>query len=160
MKSIVLALCLIAAPAGAEEIHYAPRENLEAIDVALIGRRKRDVDIAVYGFTSTPVMEALAEAALRGAHVRIYRDRTQHAHGAVAEAIDILSETPGVEVRFKKRGAIMHLKAYAIDGKVLRIGSANFTHSGLRRQDNDLIIDRDPSAVAGFEEDFNAMWER
>jgi phosphatidylserine/phosphatidylglycerophosphate/cardiolipin synthase-like enzyme len=54
----------------------------------------------------------------------------------------------------------MHLKAYAIDGIVLRSGSANFTRSGLRRQDNDLIVDRDPDDVKAFEIDFNDMWER
>ena len=36
----------------------------------------------------------------------------------------------------------MHLKAYAIDGQVLRTGSANFSTSGENAQDNDL--DRHP----------------
>ena len=37
----------------------------------------------------------------------------------------------------------MHLKAYAIDGEVLRTGSANFSTSGENAQDNDLIVIRD-----------------
>jgi phosphatidylserine/phosphatidylglycerophosphate/cardiolipin synthase-like enzyme len=36
----------------------------------------------------------------------------------------------------------MHLKAYAIDGELLRTGSANFSASGERQQDNDLIVIR------------------
>ena len=43
----------------------------------------------------------------------------------------------------------MHLKAYAIDGAVLRSGSAIFSRSGERDQDNDLIVIRDVSAAAG-----------
>jgi phosphatidylserine/phosphatidylglycerophosphate/cardiolipin synthase-like enzyme len=34
----------------------------------------------------------------------------------------------------------MHLKSYEIDGKLLRTGAANFPASGLKRQDNDLIV--------------------
>jgi len=31
----------------------------------------------------------------------------------------------------------MHLKSYQIDGRLLRTGAANFSASGLKRQDND-----------------------
>jgi phosphatidylserine/phosphatidylglycerophosphate/cardiolipin synthase-like enzyme len=34
----------------------------------------------------------------------------------------------------------MHLKSYQIDGRLLRTGAANFSASGLKRQDNDLIV--------------------
>ncbi|WGJ13761.1 hypothetical protein QEV83_13860 [Methylocapsa sp. D3K7] len=36
--------------------------------------------------------------------------------------------------------ATMHLKRYHIDGRLLRSGAANFSASGLKRQDNDLIV--------------------
>ena len=41
-------------------------------------------------------------------------------------------------VRIKRGGPFMHLKAYSIDGDVLRSGSANFSTSGEIAQDNDL----------------------
>jgi len=187
MKSIVFAFCLLATPAAAAEIdfallepaplapaafetlaparaievHFAPAEDLERIDVALLGAARETIDIAVYAFTSTPVINALAEAGARGVKVRIYRDRTQpHPVGMIAKALETLTATPNIEVRVKQHGAIMHLKAYAVDGKVYRSGSANFTHSGLIRQDNELTIDRDPEAVAAFERDFEMMWGR
>ena len=53
----------------------------------------------------------------------------------------------------------MHLKAYAIDGKVLRTGSANFSTSGEKAQDNDLIVIRDTGAAARFEAHFERMWD-
>ena len=52
----------------------------------------------------------------------------------------------------------MHLKAYAIDGVLLRTGSANLSPSGLKQQDNDLIILRDPEAVAKFEARFDEIY--
>ena len=52
----------------------------------------------------------------------------------------------------------MHLKAYEIDGKVLRTGLANFSTSGENAQENDLIVIRDPG-IAAFEAHFERMWD-
>ena len=54
----------------------------------------------------------------------------------------------------------MHLKAYSIDGEVLRTGSANFSASGERAQDNDLIVIRDADAASKFDAHFERMWRR
>ena len=53
----------------------------------------------------------------------------------------------------------MHLKAYAIDGQLLRTGSANFSTSGENAQNNDLIVIRDPGATAKFDAHFVGMWD-
>ena len=45
-------------------IHYAPAENLEHIDVALIDRAEHEIDMAAYVLTDWPVMQALTRAAL------------------------------------------------------------------------------------------------
>jgi len=57
-----LAQCL-ADPAHV--IHYAPAENLERIDVALIDRAEHEIDLAAYVLTDWPVMQALTRAADR-----------------------------------------------------------------------------------------------
>jgi phosphatidylserine/phosphatidylglycerophosphate/cardiolipin synthase-like enzyme len=54
----------------------------------------------------------------------------------------------------------MHLKAYAIDGEVLRTGSGNFSRSGLASQDNDAIFITDPKVVDAFESNFEHIWAR
>jgi hypothetical protein len=47
--SILLAIC---APGMADPaIHYAPAENLEHIDVALINSAKHEIDLAAYVMT-------------------------------------------------------------------------------------------------------------
>jgi len=61
-------------------------------------------------------------------------------------------------VRVKHSGPPMHLKAYTIDGQLLRTGSANFSASGERQQDNDLIVIRDAGAAAKFGAHFKRMW--
>ena len=48
----------------------------------------------------------------------------------------------------------MHLKSYALDGRLLRSGSANLTASGLKQQDNDIVIVQEPAVVQVFETRF------
>ena len=52
----------------------------------------------------------------------------------------------------------MHLKRYQIDGRLLRSGAANFSASGLKRQDNDLIIIESAGAAAAFKHNFEARF--
>lgn len=66
-----------------------------------------------------------------------------------------LVATPGVEVRTKRdTSALMHLKSYEIDGRLLRTGAANFSASGLKRQDNDLVVIESAGAAAAFKHNF------
>jgi phosphatidylserine/phosphatidylglycerophosphate/cardiolipin synthase-like enzyme len=60
--------------AGPAEVPYAPGEDLESIDVALIGEAVKQIDMAAYVLTDRAVIEALREAAARGVRVRIWRD--------------------------------------------------------------------------------------
>jgi phosphatidylserine/phosphatidylglycerophosphate/cardiolipin synthase-like enzyme len=52
----------------------------------------------------------------------------------------------------------MHLKSYQIDGKLPRTGAANFSASGLKRQDNDLIVIESAGAAASFKRNFDARF--
>ena len=132
--------------------HYAPHENLEHIDVALIGQARETVDIAAYVLTDQPVIDALIAASERGVAVRLILDPSQrHDLARLAPLLD--------EARKKRRGPIMHLKSYAIDAKVLRTGSANFTASGLKQQNNDLIVIEDSATAEVFEREFERVWD-
>ena len=141
------------------ELHYAPGEDLEAIDVGLIDDAGETIDIAAYVLTDAAVIEALADAAERGVRVRLFRWPSEYAsHGAAAVALARLEATPGVVERFKHGTALMHLKSYCVDGRLLRGGAANFSYSGLHQQNNDLMILRGSTACAEFERAFGEMW--
>jgi phosphatidylserine/phosphatidylglycerophosphate/cardiolipin synthase-like enzyme len=97
-------------------------------------------------------IDALNAAEKRGVVIRIVLDpRERHDFVRFGDLSD--------NVRIKRSGPLMHLKAYAIDGEVLRTGSANFSASGERQQDNDLIVIRDAGAAAKFDAHFERMWE-
>jgi phosphatidylserine/phosphatidylglycerophosphate/cardiolipin synthase-like enzyme len=149
-------------PCGADPapaIHYAPGENLEHVDVALIDRAEHEIDMAAYVLTDWPVMQALTRAADRGVYIRIYLDGTQLAEREPAKVFRDLAETPGVEIRIKHETSDpMHLKSYQIDGKLLRTGAANFSASGLKRQDNYLIVIESAGAAESFKRNFYARF--
>ncbi|MGH6842748.1 MAG: phospholipase D-like domain-containing protein, partial [Methylocella sp.] len=70
-----------------------------------------------------------------------------------------LLATPEIEVRFKRaKSPLMHLKSYQIDGRWLRTGAANFSASGLKRQDNDLLIIDSKDAAEAFKRRFEAIF--
>jgi phosphatidylserine/phosphatidylglycerophosphate/cardiolipin synthase-like enzyme len=151
-----LAICPPCRADPAPIIHYAPSENLE--DVALIDTARNEIDLAAYVLTDWPVIQALTRAADRGVRVRIYLDGTQLAEREPARVFRDLAETPGVEIRTKRdNSALRHLKSYEIDGRLLRTGAANFSASGLKRQDNDLIIIESIEAAA-FKHNFEARY--
>jgi phosphatidylserine/phosphatidylglycerophosphate/cardiolipin synthase-like enzyme len=52
-------------------IHYAPAENFERVDVALIDIAWHEIDMAADVLTDWPVIQALTRAADRGVKVRI-----------------------------------------------------------------------------------------
>ena len=160
--AVVLALASGASANTRVEIHYAPQEDLERIDVDVIDNAERSIDMAAYVLSDASVIDALRDAADRGVTIRIYLDKGQYSqHGPRnGGPIEGLLTYPNVFARVKGRGVLMHLKAYAVDGARLRTGSGNFSHSGLAFQDNDLILVDDPATVAEFERNFDAIWSR
>jgi phosphatidylserine/phosphatidylglycerophosphate/cardiolipin synthase-like enzyme len=144
------------------EIHYAPHENLESVDAQEIGRAQLSIDIAAYVLSDPRIIEALTDAAERGVLIRLYLDKSQFAeHGPTRGGlVEALLAHPNVVARVKGEGVLMHLKAYAVDGAVLRTGSGNFSRSGLAAQDNDAILITDSAVVDAFEGNFERIWAR
>ena len=144
------------------DIHYGPGEDLEKIDVALIGEAAKQIDMRAYVLTDRAVVEALREASARGVKVRIWRDASEAARlnefdvevqlGGRVKGLELRSSAPG--------GELMHLKGYCVDHRLLRTGSANFSRSGETRQDNDVVALRGTSVRDGFDAKFNRAWAR
>jgi phosphatidylserine/phosphatidylglycerophosphate/cardiolipin synthase-like enzyme len=163
---IVAGACLAwAAFAPAAEHHFAPAENLEALDVRAIDAARVRIDLAAYVLTDVPVIDALARAAARGVHVRIYREGRETPERATSPRVEgafgRLAAAPNAIIRYKSDAApLMHLKAYCVDGRTLRTGAANFSASGETAQDNDALFLRGRRACDAFDRHFATMWGR
>jgi phosphatidylserine/phosphatidylglycerophosphate/cardiolipin synthase-like enzyme len=150
-----------AVEAASSPIYFSPSTNLEEVDIALIERARRSIDVAMYTFTDRRIAEVLRHAAERGVHVRVYRDREQYEEelrkGSTVPSI--LAGSPNIEVRVKRSNELMHEKSMLADS-VLRSGSANWSVSAARYQDNEVSVTTDPAMVAAFSREFRAMWDR
>lgn len=60
----------------------------------------------------------------------------------------------------KRRGVLMHLKAQAVGGRILRKGSGKFSRPGNADRDNDLVLRDAATAIVDFERNFSAIWGR
>ena len=95
------------------EIHYSPEERLDRIDVALIAAARTRIHLASYALTDRLVIDALLDAKNGGVAVRIVLDpREPHDYVALSDLADA--------VKVKRGGALMHPKAYEIDGSTAR----------------------------------------
>ncbi len=118
--AVLAAVCAISA-ALPQELHFSPEERLlDAIDAALIATARSSIDLASYALTDPIVLDALDAAEQHGVVIRIVLDpRERHEFVRLGD----LSDT----VRIKRGGPYMHLKAYEIDGTLLRTGSTRRT---------------------------------
>jgi len=159
--SLAISLPIAACQADpAPQIYYSPVENLERIDVGLIDGARREINMAAYVLTDVAVIHALIAAAERGVTVRVVLYVPQIPTGGyVLEQLKHLRDTKNVSIRYRETGPLMHLKSYAIDGHLLRTGSANFSASGEKHQDNDLVVIESAPAAAGFQAQFERVWK-
>jgi phosphatidylserine/phosphatidylglycerophosphate/cardiolipin synthase-like enzyme len=154
------------AEAGAAD-YFSPADNLERLDLEQLQRAGRTIDIAMYAFTDQYLAQQLAEIARRGVVIRIYRDREQYEQEQRRagqrdreSAMELLRGISNIHVRVKRSRELMHLKAYLVDAALLRDGSANWSPSGLKRQDNNAHFSTDPAVIRRFQQVFEEMWSR
>lgn len=143
--------------------YFSPQHNLAHIDYSILGSAKFRIDIAAYVLSDRGIMESLIQAAKRGVHVRLYLDPDQRAMRRLDRSplfASLLAERR-VKVRVKRGGRnLMHLKAYQVDGKIIRTGAANFSYSGMRKQDNDLLLIESGQLAEQFVRRFEKLWTR
>jgi phosphatidylserine/phosphatidylglycerophosphate/cardiolipin synthase-like enzyme len=151
----------LCAPTAHAVVLYAPESNLERSEIETLRTAKVSVDVAMYSFTDRELAAELVRLARAGVRVRVYRDlresMQENQRGSSTTATLLAG---GVEVRVKASQDLMHFKSYVIDGTLLRTGSANWSPTGLKRQDNDVYYEVDQTLAALFETRFEVMWDR
>ncbi|MEI2736147.1 MAG: phospholipase D-like domain-containing protein [Rhodoblastus sp.] len=143
-------------------LYYGPSKETAAVDLETLSRAKTSIDMAAYVLTDRGVIDALGGAARRGVKVRVYLDGDDVSRNEKSsDALSALDAVPGVAIRRKAQGRdSMHLKSYLVDRRTLRTGSANFSYSGERFQDNDVVLLESPALAGAFARNFETIWAR
>jgi len=143
--------------------YSSPTTNLEKVDPPVLSSCTTALDYAAFVLTDYPTIDALIYVATHNSNapVRIYVDSGQAAstHMSANPKVLQLASLPNVQIRLKGSRVLMHLKAYAC-GDLYRSGSANFSASGLKQQDNDVLLIRSMPIANEFRAEFEEMWNR
>ena len=127
-------------PLPLDTLLYSPAVNLERTELEMLRNAHQSIDIAMYSFTDRELANELVELARSGVRIRVYRDRTEYKQETERSDLNTTAILIGAGVQVRVKGArdLMHLKSYCIDGRMVRTGSANWSPTGLKRQDNDI----------------------
>ena len=149
--------------------HFSPAENLEELDIGYLRQARETVDVAMFSFTDRRIAEVLKELAFGHVKIRIYRDQGQFREeqertrrsGDLSTSL-LLRGSVNIQIRVKQgpESSLMHAKEFCLDHRLLRDGSANWSHSGEVTQDNQIHVTSDPRQIAAFEKTFEEMWSR
>ena len=125
-------------------------ENL----IALIDGAKKTIDLAVFEFNLENVAQALLSAHRRGIRVRIVYD-TQFAlrHPQINMLINA-----GIPAVGDQRSAYMHNKFFIFDSQIVWTGSFNITKNAAYKNNENVIIVRDPYLARNYTLEFEEMY--
>ncbi len=146
-------------------VYFTP--SYEALDAITdeINSARETIDVAVYDFTSRPLSKALVRAKKRGVKIRVILDRQANGPSNRYTKYTFLKNN-GINVHFAiphiawNREGLMHNKFAIIDGDVVITGSANWTASAFKINDENVLIIHRADIANAYEKEFQYLWER
>ena len=127
-----------------------------------INNAKNTVDMAIYGYSSTPAIEdAINKAKSRGVKIRLVYDIDSKGGNIYPDTFkfiklipDNMSDKKSAEVR-----NTMHNKFYIFDGKTVVTGSANLSHTDMSGYNsNSIIVINSPQIAKYYTDEFEQMY--
>jgi phosphatidylserine/phosphatidylglycerophosphate/cardiolipin synthase-like enzyme len=143
----ILFAWLISAPAGAGTLTpcFTPGQDCTAAIVAEIASAKTSLLVQAYSFTSTAIIEAIANAKERGVDVHVILDASNDTDRYTG-ATYLLNH--GITPLIDYKPAIAHNKVMVIDGRDVVTGSFNFTKAAQTSNAENVLFVHDEPAVA------------
>ncbi|NPV02431.1 MAG: DUF1669 domain-containing protein [Brevinematales bacterium] len=118
----------------------------------LIDSAKDSVDLCIMGFSEPTIFSAIYSAWKRGVTVRFVGD-----FGYLDTAEYQTLVALGIQFRVGNKDKIMHDKYIIVDKRYVVCGSANFTETGMFRNNNNVLFIDSPQMAAYYTGDFETM---
>ncbi len=114
------------------------------------------LDVMVYSITHEEICLALIRAHQRGVKIRVLMDKVQAA-GRYARDEEL--EAAGIEVRRDIKTGLMHQKACIENGRVVGLGSFNWTKSADEKNAENWNIVKYVYVAQTYQKEFDRLWE-
>lgn len=139
------------------ESAFSPKQGATELVIKTITKAKKSIRVAAYSFTSKPIAEALVEAYAQGIDVKVVLDKSQRkGRGSLYKFL----QDNNVPTRINSEYAIMHNKFMIIDGKILELGSFNYTKSAEEKNaENVLVVKRNPKIIKSYSKQWQKLWK-
>ncbi|MCA9731044.1 MAG: nuclease [Deferribacteres bacterium] len=144
-------------PYTLSEAFFSPGDGCRDKIISSLEAAKKCVDICVFTISDNAFAEAIFDVQNRKIPIRIITDDDKsHDRGSdIHKFID-----RKIPVRMDNSPDHMHHKFAVIDKKILINGSFNWTRSASERNEENVLVTRDPALVRAFQEKFEELWQR
>ena len=133
-------------------VYFSPQDNIITNNIIpLIISADSYVYIPVFVVTHRSFNEALIKAKQRGVDVRMIVDATSAS--SRYSSVKFLRQN-GIKIKTENRAGKMHMKSIIIDGKYVVLGSMNYTKSGEKYNDENVLIIKNKELALKFKEKF------
>lgn len=127
-----------------------------------INEAKNTIDIAIYGYSSTPAIEkAIKNALQRGVKIRLVCDlneKGENIYPDTGKITSIISDNKNDKFS-KESSSTMHNKFYIFDKSTVITGSANLSHTDMSGfNSNAIVVIHSKPAAEYFTQEFEQMY--
>ena len=151
----VLVLLLPTIASASVDVYFSLVDDPEGAIIEHLDEAEKSIDIAMYYFTDRDLANAVIDAYNREVRVRVYLDKDQKE--AKYSKSRYLAKH-GISIRYSNNPYIMHHKLAVIDGQVVITGSYNWTAKAGERNNENLLVIRDPPLVNRYKQEFYRLW--
>jgi len=137
------------------EVYFSPQDKPSIRIIQLIQNAQKYIYIPTFLITHKNITEELINAKLRGVDVRVIIDAnstsTKNTKHAILRENKILLKTENYAGK-------VHSKTMIIDDEILVLGSMNFSNSGDNKNDENVLIIKNPKLAKAHKDFFLYLW--
>lgn len=140
------------------QIGFSPKDKItQTMIIPLINQSKKYIYIPSFFLTDKTFAQALINAKNRNVEIRIIEDALS-ASNAYSSHHEL--RKAGIAVKIENYAGKMHSKSIIIDDLYTIIGSMNFTKSGENKNDENVVIIKNPEIAKFYKEFFLYQWNK
>ena len=140
------------------EVFFSPKDNIiENKIIPVIKSAKEYIYIPMFFITYKGIQESLINAHYRGVEIKIIGDAT---NARTKHTIHRELRKVGIKAKTENQAGKMHAKTMIIDDEISIIGSLNYTKSGNKKNDENIVVIYNKDIAKYLKSTFLYTWNK